>query len=773
MLWIFSEFYNLVCYCLIDFVIFIFVDVFVKLQLKDASNEEKRRIWLVESACLLVICFLCYFHHIPYLLGPLTAVTFAYTQLCGRVDLRQLWNGVQTRWDEYKQHEESMGHIREQLLRQRQANTLPPPNVNYPHFYQQVSPGSVLQPLTNNSNYSVSPKPIHSNSGWFFSLPGKSIGERGPKIDHLIPDQRQHEGMFVSQKHARGMLVRNPEENFHQTLTKPLGFGGERLTRRPLRQENTTAITHISKPQSLLPSASVAASSKPSIKTKFMTAFGMNAPTNLPPGLRNNGMNLCFMNAVLQSLARTPHLVSCLMVDSRRDELQCGVAESVLLSTLAEVLHQCSLPPGQSSVGVLDPTSFRQAASTLNSSLFAPMGKLQDQQDAAEFLMWLLDKVHTVLNNNKKARQNDKVSRQRGEEGFPTSTFSVLKFIYGDLNHTHLKDLKDACRKEIKSANGLENDSYAEPIQRLSDLEWLTHKQNNESIIDDLFTGQLVEAYHCLSNNNISVNLQAFNVLPVPIAAPRELSGVGYLEDCFTTFCHIEHVFGHNGILRDQAEDTATVNKKRKRTINPVDQSTPKMRMLTRSSKSSLTADTTLLNQFMSPIPSAPDIDDSGFHDHLFKTSTPVLDATTTGVGNIVNRQQGEIERRCLLRQLPECLIIQLMRFSFNQQVGKTRKIKNPVSIRLKGLDLTHIIYDSVTQREDLTAASHTYDLYSLCVHLGAESMHNGHYVSYALHGDGNWYRFDDEKVAQVNMDYEVTTKELRENAYILFYKRA
>ena len=264
-------------------------------------------------------------------------------------------------------------------------------------------------------------------------------------------------------------------------------------------------------------------------------------------------------------------------------------------------------------------------------------------------------------------------------------------------------------------------------------------------------------------------------MLPVPIAAPREMSGVVYLEDCFTTFCHIEHVLGHNGIHLDPTEDSLTVkSKKRKRTLNPVDQSTPKMRMTTRSAKLAVTSDM-LLNPFMSPIQCARDIDDSGFHDHMFKTSTPILDTTAAGgVGNVVGQQQQqeEIERRCLLRQLPECLIIQLMRFSFNQQTGKSRKIKSAVSIRLKGLDLTDIIFDTVTNREDLTAASHTYDLYSLCVHLGAESTHNGHYVSYALHTDGKWYRFDDEKVMEVNMDYELTTRELRENAYILFYKR-
>nr|KAG5693265.1 hypothetical protein BaRGS_000847 [Batillaria attramentaria] len=248
----------------------------------------------------------------------------------------------------------------------------------------------------------------------------------------------------------------------------------------------------------------------------------------------------------------------------------------------------------------------------------------------------------------------------------------------------------------IELANGLENDSYAEAIQRLSDLEWLLHKQLNESIVDGLFTGQLVEASLSLSNNRISVTLQTFNVLPVPLAAPRPVSG------------HQEFV------------------------------------------------------------------NDSGFCDNVFKTSTPIRD----NGAKLMGKSGADVQRRCLLRQLPECLTIQLMRFQYNMQQGRPTKLRAPVSIRLKGLDLQALVYDTVTQREDLTApaggsGSHTYDLYGLCLHLGADSTHHGHYISFCLAADGRWYRFDDETVTEVNMEYELTTREVRQNAYILFYKRA
>jgi len=59
---------------------------------------------------------------------------------------------------------------------------------------------------------------------------------------------------------------------------------------------------------------------------------------------------------------------------------------------------------------------------------------------------------------------------------------------------------------QINAANGFQTNTYAEPIQRLSDLEWLSYKQENDSVIDNLFTGQLVTAYHNLRDNKISVN---------------------------------------------------------------------------------------------------------------------------------------------------------------------------------------------------------------------------------------------------------------------------
>lgn len=389
-------------------------------------------------------------------------------------------------------------------------------------------------------------------------------------------------------------------------------------------------------------------------------------------------------------------------------------------------------------------------------------------------------------------------------------------------------------------ANGLENESYAEAIQRLSDLEWLTHKQVNDTVVDGLFTGQLVEAYHSVEHGHISVNLQAFNILPVPIAPPRYSSGLVMLEDCFTSFCNVENLTdattAPNNNINMAAPITHHIGQQPTQQLYPNAAplvnissvhlrsnqglnfkasggrfgSTPLTRRTTRAATqeqqyshplspivqqqmsfpSPITTCMANTNcsptQLLSSSPSSPTvlpsfathkehlINDSGFHDNGFKTSTPII----TSDGRIASASAGgavmpKLQRRCLLRQLPECLIIQLMRFRYDQLTKTSTKINTSVSIRLKGLNLRDVIYDSVTQRNDLTASqgSYVYELYGVCLHLGANSTSHGHYVNYCYDGE-KWYRMDDQTVEEVNMEFQLSTEEIRQNAYLLFYRR-
>jgi ubiquitin carboxyl-terminal hydrolase 8 len=277
-------------------------------------------------------------------------------------------------------------------------------------------------------------------------------------------------------------------------------------------------------------------------------------------------------------------------------------------------------------------------------------------------------------------------------------------------------------------------------------LEWLTYKDENASILDDLFTGQLVEAQHCTACNRISVNIQTFNILPVPIVGPRQISGIVHLDDCFAKFGTIEELYGPEGLQCEGCN----------RAFMEQPAATPVRRP-------------GMGNGIVSPIANSSNIiSDNSFSDSLFKTSTPIHGAPVPRGIKVTDGQ-----RRSLLRQLPECLIVQLLRFSFHQ--GQPRKVYRPVSIPLNTLDLTSLIIDNVMKREDLTAL-HTcfrYNLYGLVLHLGGESTGFGHYVAYTQASNNVWYKFDDHNVTEVNMEYELNTKTVRENAYLLFYKKS
>lgn len=73
-------------------------------------------------------------------------------------------------------------------------------------------------------------------------------------------------------------------------------------------------------------------------------------------------------------------------------------------------------------------------------------------------------------------------------------------------------------------------------------------------------------------------------------------------------------------------------------------------------------------------------------------------------------------------------------------------------------------MFDIIINREDLVVEDvvYKYDLYGLCCYLGGDSVNYGYYISYCFYGDNKWYRFDDERVIEVDMEYELIIYEIR-----------
>ncbi|CAN8018251.1 unnamed protein product [Ixodes persulcatus] len=118
---------------------------------------------------------------------------------------------------------------------------------------------------------------------------------------------------------------------------------------------------------------------------------------------------------------------------------------------------------------------------------------------------------------------------------------------------------------------------------------------------------------------------------------------------------------------------------------------------------------------------------------------------------------------RTLLSQTPSSVVLQLLRFQYDNATGEAHKIKDPVRIPLYNMCLPN---GSGTWPQ--------YKLYGVVVHVGVRSTQDGHYIAFAEDRiKEHWYKFDDELVSQVfDMEEELAKPFIMENAYLLFYRK-
>ncbi|XP_023671612.1 ubiquitin carboxyl-terminal hydrolase 33 [Paramormyrops kingsleyae] len=113
----------------------------------------------------------------------------------------------------------------------------------------------------------------------------------------------------------------------------------------------------------------------------------------------------------------------------------------------------------------------------------------------------------------------------------------------------------------------------------------------------------------------------------------------------------------------------------------------------------------------------------------------------------------------CKVQSLPEILCIHLKRF--RHELMFSTKISTHVSFPLAGLDMQPFL------AKDSSAHITSYDLLSVICHHGTAS--SGHYTAYC-HNDLNnlWYEFDDQSVTEVPESCVQNAE-----AYVLFYKKS
>ncbi|GAA5928675.1 ubiquitin carboxyl-terminal hydrolase [Sporobolomyces koalae] len=239
--------------------------------------------------------------------------------------------------------------------------------------------------------------------------------------------------------------------------------------------------------RNLLPPSSNTAKHRPKIERfAYHRRYGV-------AGLSNFG-NSCYLSAVIQALAATIPLSEFLSSGEFRRELkrdfdgtggQIAEALSVLLQAMSNGRHR-----------VITARRFRDIISS--SSPFDNF----DQQDAHEFLLYLLDSLHEELN---------------------------------------LVDVPPSGQEQFSEDN---HDNLPEVVA--ADRAWAAYRDQNDSIVIDFFQGQLRNRMECLCCGETSTTYSPLQSLPLPIPDLQQDEQWLQLEDCLDEFLRAETLQGDN-----------------------------------------------------------------------------------------------------------------------------------------------------------------------------------------------------------------------------------
>ncbi|XP_029666697.1 putative uncharacterized protein DDB_G0277255 isoform X3 [Formica exsecta] len=204
-------------------------------------------------------------------------------------------------------------------------------------------------------------------------------------------------------------------------------------------------------------------------------------------GLRNIG-NTCFMNSVIQCLSNTRPLLEYLLNEQYLADINTTTSsmKGALIKAFSQVIHELWEVGGDH---VVNTTALKSQIQR-----FAPRFMGYSQQDAQEFLRYLLEGLHEDVNR----------------------VTTKLPPIHGDIP-----------------------DSYTDMQKAVE--SWKRYLRSEDSMIVDVFVGQLRSSLHCTSCDHVSVTLDPFWDLSLPIPGR---SGTVKLSQCLEHFTREEVLDG-------------------------------------------------------------------------------------------------------------------------------------------------------------------------------------------------------------------------------------
>ncbi|KAF0036224.1 hypothetical protein F2P81_011536 [Scophthalmus maximus] len=208
-------------------------------------------------------------------------------------------------------------------------------------------------------------------------------------------------------------------------------------------------------------------------------------------GLRNIG-NTCFLNAVVQCLSHTRGLRDYCLLKSHIHE-KFSKEEAKLMEAFSQVLS--GLWDVNDGDTVVNPRQFYNIFKEV-----VPYFSGYSQQDAQEFLRFLLDKLHTEINRRPYVRRPGKEPEQK---------------------YARIRLSEEAVAM------------------------WKKHLERDDSKIGDLFSGQLRSSLHCSVCSHYSNTFDVFCDLSLPIPKRSSLGGVT-LKECLDLFSQEEKLDKEN-----------------------------------------------------------------------------------------------------------------------------------------------------------------------------------------------------------------------------------
>lgn len=525
---------------LLEFAVFLASDFVIRPCLRQhagvggAEVQARRRDdavkpWLIQEAILLVsVVLLMLLHHIPYLLMfAMTAilVRVIHSKICnhlyahqivsvssctGPAVSRPLRNDLVSKAAPWTSREEDYS-FQPALRLEDSAHVMPRSSIsgsttstNTLHRRTLNSDVAYLNPSSTSSSFLK--HSLHQNFG-------RSFGDPHPRNVYPVQPYSQAAKKESSSSHTTSISESSGSSSLKSSQhTVPMTVSDTSST--PYSIPRATSLL----PYNLRSYSAGGGEGGGGAGLKSLYAL----PSTTPPGLFNEG-NTCFINSTLQCLNWTPGFAKVLpqFTGERSDN-------SIFLEKLNNVLRLCKqLPDGKSIFNPVSTLELLSAISMLGCHLVVSPKSCQNQQDAAEFLLWLLNHLHATLHNQSRAE---------------------TKAAYDEKQVLGMEEERRKCKVRISEIGSENTNSLCEPMNNLSGLDWELYWLDHASSLYELFMGQILEARKCQKCDKVTMNVEYFTLLPLALPVGTDPECTYSLDNCFDKFSQAEELVQDNMI---------------------------------------------------------------------------------------------------------------------------------------------------------------------------------------------------------------------------------